>query len=220
MKAVAARPLRLIAILAVTLGILVAGTWGAVKITTDHLLYRDATATARNWARVVAESVPDLEQIANGEQPSTASMTFFRWAQTEGQVFRYEIYNPEGYSQLVSDHGTAMVNLSEFSADAVRSLQSNQPLVDVTESTSPGRPAFFARAYVPVVVSGRAIAIVAAYVDQTEQRDRFYRAFLLAGYPALPVDRARLHAAGCRLVSQAPPAGAARRRAARPQHAV
>ena len=40
-----------IVILAIALGILVGGIWAAVKVTTDHLLYRDATATARNWAR-------------------------------------------------------------------------------------------------------------------------------------------------------------------------
>src|SRR5712672_2380276 len=92
-------------LLATAFCIVVGGTTAVVKVATEHLLYRDATSTARNWARLLAESVIDLEQIAAGEQPSTASMTFFRWAQNAGQVFRYEIYNLEGYSPLVSEHG-------------------------------------------------------------------------------------------------------------------
>lgn len=37
------------------LAILVSGTWLTVKITTDHLLYRNATETARNWAQFFGE---------------------------------------------------------------------------------------------------------------------------------------------------------------------
>ncbi|HSV22663.1 MAG TPA: hypothetical protein VLJ17_06500, partial [Xanthobacteraceae bacterium] len=42
----------------------IGGTSAVVKIATEHLLYRDATSTAQNWARLLAESVSDLEQIA------------------------------------------------------------------------------------------------------------------------------------------------------------
>src|ERR1700730_4563721 len=104
--------------LAIAFCILVGGTSAVIKVATEHLLYRDATSAARNWARLLAESVNDLEQIAAGEPPSNSSMTFFRWAQKAGQVFRYEIYNREGYSQLVSEHGVKQVDLSKFSADA------------------------------------------------------------------------------------------------------
>jgi diguanylate cyclase (GGDEF)-like protein len=170
-----------VVLLAFAFCVVVGGTSAVVKVATEHLLYRDATSTARNWARLLAESVNDLEQIAAGEQPSNASMTFFKWAQKAGQVFRYEIYNREGYSQLVSERGVKQEDLSKFSADAVRSLATNTPIVDVREGTSADRPSFFAQAYVPVIVNGNAVAIVAAYVDQTEKRDSFYSTFLMAG---------------------------------------
>jgi diguanylate cyclase (GGDEF)-like protein len=173
---------RNIGIFLLVLAIVVGGTWAAVKITTDHLLYQDATSTARNWARFLAENVGDLEQIAAGEQPSSASMTFFNAVQKAGQVFRYEIFSREGYSQLVSDQDeVALVNLSEYSADAARSMATGQPVVDVKEGRHPDQPLFFARAYVPVVLEGSPVAVVAAYVDQTKTRDEFYSAFLLAG---------------------------------------
>jgi diguanylate cyclase (GGDEF)-like protein len=169
-----------IVMLAIALALLVGGIWAGIKFTTDYLLYQDATSTARSWARLLADTVTDLEQIAGGEQPSSASMTLFEWAQKAGQVFRYEIYNRQGYSQLMSDHGVALVNLSVFSADAVRSLTINAPVVAVRVGTPPERPAFYAQAYVPVLVDGRPVAIVAAYVDQTEKHDIFYRTFLIA----------------------------------------
>lgn len=172
---------RNIGVLAVVLCVLLGGTWMVAKVTTDHLLYQNATSTAQGWARYLASSVADLEQIASGEQPSTASMAFFQSAQKSDRVFRYEIFNRNGYSQLVSDHGkSGLVDFSEFSADAARSMLTGQALVGAREGTLPEEPSYFAQAFVPVVVDGRAIAVVAAYVNQTEQRDSFYRTFLMA----------------------------------------
>ena len=169
-----------IAMLVAALCLLIGGILVGTKVTTDYLLFEDATSTARNWARVLAETVTDLEQIAAGEQPTKASMTLFGWAQKAGQVFRYEIYNREGYSQLVSDHGVTQVNLSTFSPEAVRALATNGPIVDVRAGTLAGKPKFYGLAYVPVIVDNRAVAIVAAYVDETEKHDLFYRTSLIA----------------------------------------
>jgi diguanylate cyclase (GGDEF)-like protein len=169
-----------VAMLVTALCLLIGGIWVGTKVTTDYLLYKDATSTARNWARLLAETVTDLEQIAAGEKPTRASMTLFEWAQKAGQVFRYEIYNPEGYSQLASDHGVTQVNLSTFSAAAVRAVATNGPIVDVRAGTLAGQPKFYALAYVPVIIDGRSVAVIAAYVDETEKHDLFYRTSLIA----------------------------------------
>src|SRR5580704_2740291 len=172
---------RNIGIFVLVLGILIGGTWATVKITIDHLLYQNATMAARNWAQYLSVSATDLEQIAAGEQPSAASMMFFQAARNSGPVFRYEIFNREGYSQLISEHDkAALVDVSEFSADAARAIESGQPIVDVQQSHSAELPRFYARAYIPVIVNQRPIAVVAAFVDQTEQRNVFYKAFVLA----------------------------------------
>ncbi|MGD0023521.1 MAG: EAL domain-containing protein [Xanthobacteraceae bacterium] len=172
---------RNIGVLAVVFCILVGGTWAIVKLTSDYLLYQDAASTARDWARYLVDSTDDLEQIAAGEQPSAASMAFFRATQRSGAVFRYEIFNREGYSQLVSQRSEVeLVDVSEFSADAARSITTGQPIIDVEEGHSKDLPGFFARAYVPVFVDNRPVAIVAAYVDETQERDNLYRAVLIA----------------------------------------
>jgi diguanylate cyclase (GGDEF)-like protein len=165
----------------VILTVLVGGTWTAVKVTTDHLLYQDAASTARSWATFLAASVTDLEQIANGEQPSAASIVFLQSVRKSGEVFRYEVFNREGYSQLISERDKiAFVDLSEYSADAADAVTTRKPIVNVREGNSTDLPTLFAHAYVPVVVDGRPIAVVAAYVDLTEQRHNFYSTFLLA----------------------------------------
>jgi diguanylate cyclase (GGDEF)-like protein len=165
----------------IILAILVGGTWTAVRVTTDHLLYQDATSTSRSWAKFLAASVADLEQIADGEQPSAASMAFFQSARKSGEVFRYEIFNRHGYSQLVSDREKiAFVDVSEYSVEAARSVTAQKPIVNVREGTSADRPTLFAHAFVPVLVDGRPIAVVAAYMDLSEQRHDFHNTFLVA----------------------------------------
>jgi len=170
-----------VGIIVVVLAVLIGGTWATARITTNYLLYQEATSAARNWALHLAESVTDLEQIAAGEQPSVVSMAFFEGARRSGQVFRYEILNRSGYAQLISNHDKiALVDLSELNADAARASGLGQPIVDAKEGESLGLPSYFAQAYVPVVVDNRVIAIVAAYVDQTEERNSFSKAFLIA----------------------------------------
>ena len=174
-------PQRNIVTIVAALATLLMGTGITLKITTDHLLRQDATSTARSWAWFLAASVTDLEQIAGGEQPSAASIAFFLSARNSGGVFHYEIFNRNGYSQLVSTREKiALVDLSEYSPDAARSVVDGQPIVDVREGNSPDRPTFFALAYVPVQTDGRLTAVVAAYVDETEQRKNVHNTFLTA----------------------------------------
>jgi diguanylate cyclase (GGDEF)-like protein len=172
---------RNVALIVAALLMLISGTLAAVKITTDYLLYQSATSDASSWAGFMAKSIADLEPIAAGELPSAASMSFFQWAQKSDQVFRYEIFNREGYSQLVADHNKiALLTLSEYSAAAARAGTTGRPVVEAKEGNVPELPSFYARAYVPVVVDQVPIAVVAAYVDQTQERDRVHHAFLLA----------------------------------------
>ena len=173
--------LRNAAIFAGMLCILLGGTWAVVNATTGHLLYENATSTARSWAQYLASNASDLEQIAGGERPSVESMAFFQHSQKADQVFRYEIYDRQGFSLLVSDHNkVALVDISEFSPDAARAGKTGQPVVGTREGVGPDQPSFFAQAFVPVLSDDRVIAVVAAYVDQTAQRNSFNATFLKA----------------------------------------
>ena len=172
---------RYLTFLVVILGVLVGGTWVTVKVTTDYLLYRNATEAARNWAQFLTANVPDLEQIAAGETPSSGSLEFLNATRHSEEVFRYVIFNRYGYSILVADRGKITpVDLSEYNATAARTIKEDQPIVDAKEGRAAGEPAYYSEAYVPVVVSGRPVAVVTAYVDQSDEQNDFSRAFLLA----------------------------------------
>jgi diguanylate cyclase (GGDEF)-like protein len=162
---------------------LIAGAWLIAKLTVDHFLYHDAVTTGHNWATYLAENVKDLEQIADGQTPSSDSQRFFDSAQKVGQVFRYVIYDPQGHFRLVSDDldGDPDENedLAIHKPDAARSITKGIPIVQAEEGEPPTRPPYFAEAYVPVVVKGKVVAIVETYVDQTEKRDD-YRQTLVA----------------------------------------
>ncbi len=171
---------RYIAMLIAILGVLVGGTWLTIKTTTEHLLYEHATTSARNWAQYLVANVKDLQQIAAGEVPSTASMAFFKATQNAGTVFQYTIYNQFGYSILISDHSQVTpVELSSYSADALRAAKEHRTVVDAREGGAAGRRTYFAKAYVPVKVDDETVAVVAADVDQTAEHDDFYRSFLI-----------------------------------------
>jgi diguanylate cyclase (GGDEF)-like protein len=152
-----------------------------LKSTVDYLLYWDATAAAESWARYVAENVTDIEEIANGEPPSADSMAFFIRTQQIRYVFGFEIINLRGDVQLTSD-GSKISNVrgALHSATAARAAALGQPIISVNEGVPPVRPRNYSEAYLPVMVDGRPQAIVAAYVDLTEQHDHFRQAFLLA----------------------------------------
>ncbi len=168
----------LLIIVAVLLA-LVTGTFFAGKWTTDYLLYEEATSTAQRWALSLAENVRDLEQIAGGEKPSSLSLQYLTWARQLGLVFRYVIYNGEGYSQLIADNRQiAPVNIAVRSDKAATAGRLGHPVVAVRSGGSDGLPSLFSEAFVPIVANGRLIATVAAYVDQTAQRERFAAAFL------------------------------------------
>jgi diguanylate cyclase (GGDEF)-like protein len=157
------------------------GVWQVLKSTVDRLLYWDATAAAESWAKYVAENVTDLEDIADGQPPSAESMAFLIRTQQIRHVFGFEILNLFGNVQLTSDGSKiSSVRGTVHSDTAARSAELGRPVISVKEGTPPVRPKIYSEAYLPVVIDGHPRAVVAAYVDLTEQRDHFRQAFSFA----------------------------------------
>jgi diguanylate cyclase (GGDEF)-like protein len=171
-SAIRLRPiLRNIAVVVLVLGSLTAGNWMIVTSAVDFVLTRLAAQAARDWAQYVTDNVADLEQVAAGAQPSAASTGFFRLKGISGVVFRYDIYSPEGHLIFAADRGMlTRAGVSEFSADAARALKTQQPIAVTRDGRSAGLPPVFVLAYVPVVLNRRPVAVVAPYIDQSEQR--------------------------------------------------
>ena len=172
---------RYLGLMVVVLAMLVGGTWFTVKVTTEHLLYENATRTAQNWAQYLAANMNDLEQIAAGETPSSESIAFLNATRKSGEVSRYTIFNRYGYSILVADHDkVAPVDLSEFNIAAANAIKEDHPIVGAEEEPAADQHAYHSEAYVPIRVNGRPVAVVAAHVDQSAEHDSYNRTFLLA----------------------------------------
>jgi signal transduction histidine kinase/CheY-like chemotaxis protein len=161
--------------------IILGGAAAVLKTTVDYLLYWDATAAAESWARYVAENVTDIEEIANGNEPSASSMTFLIRTQQIRHVFGFEIVDLHGNSQLRSDGAKiSRIKGKVHSDTADRAAASGRTIVSVKEGVPPIRPKIYAEAYLPVMEDQRLRAVVVAYVDLSEQHDQFRKAFLLA----------------------------------------
>jgi hypothetical protein len=164
---------------------IVAGTFAIAKLTISYLLYHDAISTGVSWTNYLVTNVSDLEQIAAGEPPSKASQLFFDRAQKVGQVFRYQIFDPVGHLRRVSDTLDPSdldedEDLAEHNPEAARSIAAGTPMLSAEDGTPPSRPPYFSEAYVPAIVNGKTVAIVETYVDQTEKRDTYQKAFAIA----------------------------------------
>src|ERR1700691_3454874 len=161
--------------------LLAVGVGQVLKSTVDYLLYWDATAAAERWAKYVGEKLTDIEDIADGQPPSAESMAFLIRTQQIRHVFGFEIINLYGNVQLASDGSKISSIRGAVHSDTAGSAASlGRPVISVKEGTPPLRPSYYSEAYLPVIVDGRPQAIVAAYVDLTEQRDHFRQAFSLA----------------------------------------
>ena len=172
---------RAIMLLVIAVIVLTAGTTVTVKLTTDRLINDDARGDAGDWAQFIAANVPDLKQIAAGELPNASSMAFLEATRKYGQVFRFAIYNRQGYSQLVGDREKiGAVGLSELSAEAAQAIATGKTIMDISNGKTAGLPEYFARAYVPIIVNGEPIAAVAAFVDETKARSEHFSVIMVA----------------------------------------
>jgi diguanylate cyclase (GGDEF)-like protein len=173
--------LKTVAFVALVAIIVGAGVGQVLKSTVDDLLYWDATAAAESWAKYLAENVTDIEDIADGQPPSSESMAFLIRTQQIRHVFGFEIINLHGNVQLTSDGSKiSSIRGAVHSDTAARAAELGRPVISVKEGTPPVRPKHYSEAYLPVIIDGRPQAIVAAYVDLNEQYDHFRRAFLVA----------------------------------------
>jgi len=182
------RDLSFAAMLCGLLALFVGGTLLLMTVTVDRLLRWDAEATGDAWARYLANNLKDLPGIVAGERPTAESLAFLQRAQQVGQVFRYKVFDADGRPRLVSDQldavGSADGSLLEHNPAAAAVLRTGTAAVEAKEGTPPEGPAFFAEAYVPVMVGERTLAVVEVYVDQAEKR-AFYRNSFAAATLAL-----------------------------------
>ncbi len=171
--------------------LLLFAVWSAALVTShtvEELLRQDAEAEGESWAHYLAANVKDLGRIVAGAPASDESMAFFEKAEQVGSVFLYKIYAPDGRLRLSSraldkiDPKAGSIVL--HNPEAAKAVLSGKTIVELKNGAEAGeiaeaadfgaeRPAFYSETYLPVMVDGKVIGIMEAYVDQSEKRAAF-----------------------------------------------
>ena len=186
-------PLAWVATAAVALA--VAGL--AMLMTSRQQLRSDAEHLAIQYAQFVAAATPDLQAVLNG-QPSAEALKSLRAMRSVGDVFRFKLYRRDGLQMLVSD------DLENPDADVVRAsgrvgqepgrardarvaaiVLGGANHVELKDGhDTPGRPAVYAEAYVPIVLGGVIAGVVEVYVDQTARQAGMHFALMVQAIAA------------------------------------
>ncbi|HVZ50366.1 MAG TPA: EAL domain-containing protein [Pseudolabrys sp.] len=174
-------PRRALVLLMIAVVLLASGIWMAIRLTTDHLIDSEARSDAQDWALYMAQNVPDLRQIAAGEQPSAASLDFLQKTIRSGPVVRYVIFNRYGYSQFLADHGkAAAVDVSQFSRAAEQAAKTGQTITDRASDEGLAGAGYLVRAFVPVIEQGVVVGTVSASIDENMKLAHIRHVFLVA----------------------------------------
>ncbi len=171
------------ALLAIAVAAFVGGAVAVERVTISRLLKDDAISTASGWTKFLATNIPDLGAIAGGGKASAETEQFLSKVKTVGGIFLFKIYNAEGRPIFVSDdlpeEEGDVEDLADHNPEALEAIEAGIPKTEIKTGEPPGRPAFYAEAYIPRFNSaGKIEAVVEAYLDQTAKRAEFEATFL------------------------------------------
>lgn len=171
----------LICILAMVLGL---GIYGLMSAAVERQLKIDAQETSQQWADYFSKSLSDLEKIAAGTKPSEDSLRHMKQAERIGNVFRYKIFDAQGYLRFISDRSDLIwpekPSLAKHNVEAARAIESGKPYTQINHGQPPNRPMMYAETYLPIIKNGKLVAVVEVYVDQSPLHSTFRNNFLLA----------------------------------------
>lgn len=175
-------------ILALVLGLCLIGIGGTVlnRRVAEHLLQRDAEDTAIAWANsLIGMLGGEVPSLLARMPPSPSVEAVLAKARQFAGAYRYKLFDARGDLVFVSDDigGTRSVTevLAEHrgnSPTAARVLAGHRH-VESARGTAPHQPAYYAEAYVPVIINGRMVGVAEVYVDQTAKVNLYEHAFLI-----------------------------------------
>jgi len=167
------------------LGLALAGSY-VLQSASDRIIADHAERTALAWAEYVGSELGPVEAVAGGAPLSSEQREFLQSVTRFGPVFRFKLFDGTGRLIIVSDDLEGGAPLAERNDDHNRKARSvvanGHPVTGVKSGVgNPDRPDIYAESYVPVMNSGRVVAITEVYVDQTSQAAETRTDFILFG---------------------------------------
>jgi len=176
-------PLAMLGLLLVLAVAALGSSQNVIRSTVSDLLESRAEDTARGWAAFIANDIPDIEAIANGNAMDAETQAELLGFTQFGEVFRFKLFSVDGRIRLISDDlknrvARDGIKLGDHNAKANAVGQTgiaNTHLKDGSEKAT--RPDYYVESYVPIVQAGRTVAVAEVYTDQTRNVNRIVSDF-------------------------------------------
>jgi hypothetical protein len=142
-----------------------AAGWVMATYAANGITVKSATRYAEGWAEYHQGRILDYWKASGETAPSAHDIEALAAA---GDVFRFKLFDAEGFLVLVSDDITNRHDISAGGAseNAVEVIATGEPLVEVNDGRgNPDRPDVYVEAYVPLMVDGRLAGVSEVYVD-------------------------------------------------------
>lgn len=172
------------AIIGTLIALLAGATYFIISGAVERQIQIAAEQTAEDWADYFAEKITDIEEITAGRQPNPKSIALIEELMETSKVFRFKIFDAEGYLTYISDDGHEPANyvprLESHNEKAEQAVASGESFTKVATGTPPERPMLYAETYMPIVKNGKTIAVVEVYVDETRNMMAYRKSFSIA----------------------------------------
>jgi diguanylate cyclase (GGDEF)-like protein len=138
----------------------------------DRLMKVDSMEKSTMWTNQIVKNVPEIEAIANGQQPSEAARQYLQFVKSSPSIDHFDIYNKEGDLQLesekIGEFRSGGVALKDHNGEALEAAESGKPLVVIDLEVEDGKTKTLAETYLPIMQNGKMVGVASVYIDETD----------------------------------------------------
>ncbi len=138
------------------------------------LLEAEATRESQVWATHLSKHISDLPQIAMGQRPSAATLSFLAKSQGLGGVYSFRVYDVNGLLKLRTDDLSKTLSrdqpMSRIDGEFVAAFEKGASLTIAHRGRAIGEPRYFAASLLPISLKGKPIGWLVTRVDQSERQ--------------------------------------------------
>ena len=168
------RQARLFMVLVASVVAIAAFGFHAARQSLQALGEGEAAAISTEWVQQLVDQLPDIDSLAQGRNPTETEFRIIKLMEQFGNVYRFNIFSPDGTRTLASGLNFGMQSRKESwslsNADAKLAAKTRKLTIDsYVDSGLEGHPSRFTRVLSPVVRDGKTAAVLEVYIDDTKR---------------------------------------------------